>query len=82
MRLLYTLTLAAGLFLSACSGNDARLPIYGDREAVEKNIDGKVIIDTAYHTIPAFSFLNQDSVLITDKNFDNKIYIANYIFTH
>ncbi|MGJ1318380.1 SCO family protein [Sphingobacterium spiritivorum] len=82
MRLLYTLTLAAGLFLSACSGNDAKLPIYGDREAVEKNIDGKVIIDTAYHTIPAFSFLNQDSVLITDKNFDNKIYIANFFFTH
>ena len=33
------------------------------------------------HTIDNFSFLNQDSSLITQSVFDNKIHVANFIFT-
>ena len=33
------------------------------------------------HTIGSFSFLNQDSALVTEKIFDNKIHVANFIFT-
>lgn len=33
------------------------------------------------HTIDNFTFLNQDSNLITQSVFDNKIHIANFIFT-
>ena len=33
------------------------------------------------HTISDFSFLNQDSLLINQHIFDNKIHIANFIFT-
>ena len=65
-----------------CQSNTATLPIYGQREPVEKIIDGKTVTDTIYHTIPAFKFLNQDSVYVTDKNYDNKVYIANFFFTH
>lgn len=36
--------------------------------------------DTVYPTISAFKFLNQDSILITNKTFDGKIYIADFIF--
>lgn len=68
--------------ISCKNNNSTPLPIYGQREAVEKTVDGKQITDTIYHTIPAFQFLNQDSVLISDKNFDNKVYIANFFFTH
>lgn len=67
---------------SSCQSNSPTLPIYGQREPIEKIVDGKTVTDTLYHTIPAFKFLNQDSVYITDKNFDNKIYIANFFFTH
>jgi protein SCO1/2 len=33
------------------------------------------------HTINPFSFLNQDSNVITQSVFDNKIHVANFIFT-
>lgn len=68
--------------LQACTEpSDNRLPILGNREPVEKIVDGKTVVDTVYQTIPAFSYLNQDSVVITDKDFDNKIYIADFFFT-
>jgi protein SCO1 len=58
------------------------LPIYGEREGVNKTIvDGKERIDTIYHTIPAFSFTNQDGKTVTDKTFEGKIYVANFFFT-
>lgn len=72
----------AALGFSSCQSNTKTLPIYGQREPVEKIVDGKTVTDTLYHTIPAFKFLNQDSVYITDKNYDNKVYIANFFFTH
>lgn len=82
MGKIFLYALAFGLALSSCSNEIKKLPIYGDRDPVEKTIDGKTIVDTVYHTIPPFSFLNQDSVMLTEKNFDNKIYIANFFFTH
>lgn len=33
------------------------------------------------HTIPSFSFLNQDGQTITNKTFDNKIYVTDFFFT-
>ena len=68
--------------LQACTNkSDNKLPILGNREPVERIVDGKTIVDTVYQTIPPFSYLNQDSVLVTDKDFDHKIYIADFFFT-
>lgn len=53
----------------------------GERAPVEKTVDGKIVVDTVYQTIPPFSYLNQDSVLVTEKDFENKIYIADFFFT-
>lgn len=36
--------------------------------------------DTTYPTIRNFEFRNQDSLLISDKNFEGKIYVADFIF--
>lgn len=48
-------------------------PIFDNDEAlIEKNIT---------HKIDDFSFLNQDSILITQKIIEGKIHIANFIFT-
>jgi len=33
------------------------------------------------HTIPAFSFTDQDGQTVTEKTVDGKIYVANFIFT-
>ncbi len=68
--------------LQSCSNkSENKLPILGERAPVEKTVDGKIVIDTVYQTIPPFSYLNQDSVIITDKDFENKIYIADFFFT-
>ena len=37
--------------------------------------------DTIYHKIPAFNFLNQDSIWVNEKSFDNQIYVADFFFT-
>ncbi len=70
------------ILLTACSSKEnKKLPILGNREPVEKTMNGKTVVDTIYQTIPTFSFLNQDSVIVSDKDFDGKIYVADFFFT-
>lgn len=81
--LIYLLFLA---FISiSCSHNskdhEEKLPILGRREAVEKEINGKTLTDTIYHTIADFSFVDQDSNKVTQEIFDDKIYVADFFFT-
>lgn len=73
--------LVALFFAAGCQSKSERLPIYGNREAVTKIVDGKSITDTVYQTIPSFQFVNQDSVLIDNHLFDGKIYVADFFFT-
>lgn len=37
--------------------------------------------DTIYHTVPDYSFLNQDSILTDSKLYDNKIQVVDFKFT-
>ena len=53
------------------------LPYLGPKDT--QIVDGKV--DTIYHKIPAFRFLNQDSTWVSDKDFAGKIYVADFFFT-
>lgn len=69
------------LILSACQSGPMKLPYLGEREAIEKLVDGKKVIDTLYQSIPPFQFTNQDSVLITEKDFEGKIYVSDFFFT-
>lgn len=55
--------------LFSCGPTERKLPIYGERSPVEREVDGKKVVDTIYHTIPNFSFLNQDSTTITQDFF-------------
>lgn len=36
--------------------------------------------DTIYHTIPPFRFQNQDGNIVTEKDLDDKVYVANFFF--
>ena len=58
--------------LASCKQKDRRLPF------LQQEVVGK---DTTYKTIPSFKFLNQDSAVVTDKDFDGKIYVADFFFT-
>lgn len=60
--------------LMACEYKPSKLPIIGERDVV----DG----DTVYHSVRPFSFVNQDSQLITEKTFEGKIYVVDFFFTH
>lgn len=71
----------ASLWVAGCSESKRELPILGQKDTKVKMVDGKEVIDTIYHQIPDFEFLNQDSVLISQKNFAGKIYIADFFFT-
>jgi protein SCO1/2 len=81
MRLLFLLSIALGLLQACTTQTDKKLPILGEREPVERVVDGKTVVDTIYQTIPPFSYLNQDSVILSDKDFDNTIYVADFFFT-
>ncbi|PRD55950.1 SCO family protein [Sphingobacterium gobiense] len=86
MKLKLTTYLSAfafsSIFVACTETNEKKLPIIGERATEERIVDGRTVVDTIYHQIPAFAFLNQDSVEITEKYFDNKVYVANFFFTH
>lgn len=75
------LAFLSSFILISCAESNKKLPILGHREVVEKVIDGTTVIDTVYQTIPAFSFLDQDSTVIDNKVMSDKIYIADFFFT-
>lgn len=75
---LYLVLLLAVLF--GCKTEQKRLPFL-QLETTEKVVDGKTVIDSSFRTIPAFRLLNQDSAVVTEKDFDGTIYVADFFFT-
>ncbi len=76
-----TICIVSVIALSSCQ-QEKKLPIYGDRHAqTVKDAAGVEKIDTVYQTIPDWSFLNQDSVVTTNKITDGKVYVADFFFT-
>jgi protein SCO1/2 len=57
------------------------LPILGNRQAIERQVDGKTIVDTLYSTVPNFSFMNQNGDSVTQLTTQGKIYVADFFFT-
>lgn len=66
-------------FLS-CKNKPKRLPFL-QLETTERVVAGQTIIDSSFRTIPAFKLLNQDSVVVTEKDFNGTIYVADFFFT-
>lgn len=69
---LLTLGICGLVALQSCTETNRELPYLGFHDEV----DGK----TVYHQIPDFSFINQDSVAITQQDFKDKIYVADFFF--
>ena len=60
------------LTLLACTEEKKRtrvLPMLGNYDLEYKTIDGEKIVDTLFHKIPVFTFLNEDSILKTNSDF-------------
>lgn len=75
--------LSAGLLYSCSESgtNGKTLPILGEREAVEREVNGKTVVDTVYHQIPDFAFVDQDSQQVSQNTVDGKIYVTDFFFT-
>lgn len=72
MRSLFIVASTLILF-SACKPKQQPLPIFGERD-----FNGT---DTVYHTIAPFSFVDQDSLTVTNDTFAGKMYVADFFFT-
>ena len=55
MKKVVLVAIASLIFQSCVNTSERKLPILGEREPVEKTVDGKLLIDTIYQTVPAFS---------------------------
>lgn len=80
---LFFLAIAGGLLISGCVRykSEEKLPILGPKEPIEKTVDGKLVVDTLYHTIPEFSFTNQNGEEVTEKEYQGKYYVTDFFFT-
>ncbi len=59
----------------ACQHTQQPLPYIGEHDYNEATGD------TIYHSIRDFAFVDQDSQLVTNETFANKVYLADFFFT-
>jgi len=57
------------------------LPIYNPADVNPELVDSTVQYVAKYHTIGNFSFTNQNGKTITQKDYEGKIYVADFFFT-
>jgi len=76
------LLLVLTMLLISCQTDNTPLPILGEKDITEKTVDGNVVKDTTYYTVPDFNFTNQHGKAITPATFEDKIYVSDFFFTH
>ncbi len=74
MKNLFFIICLWGLYAGCESPSPQTLPILGQRDVVNG--------DTVYHSIPDFSFIDQDSQVVTNETFAGKAYVADFFFIH
>jgi protein SCO1 len=57
------------------------LPIFNPADVNPELVDSTVQYIQKYHTIADFSFTNQNGKIITQKDYEGKIYVADFFFT-
>ena len=84
------LIIILSLFIFSCGGQKKsqqhqvdmpKLPYMGKYDIIEKTENGKTVYDTVFTAIPSFRFINQDNKIITEKDYNGKVYIADFFFT-
>ncbi len=68
------------LFYSALKPKKS-LPIYNPSMVNPELVDSTVQYISKYHAIADFSFTNQNGKIITQKDYEGKIYVADFFFT-
>ena len=57
------------------------LPVYQPAMIDPKLVDESIQFVKKYHTIAPFTMTNQNGQTITEKNYENKVYVADFFFT-
>jgi protein SCO1/2 len=57
------------------------LPVYSPSMVNPEMVDSTVQYISKYHTIADFKFTNQNGKIITQKDYENKVYVADFFFT-
>ncbi|PHR33687.1 MAG: SCO family protein [Fluviicola sp.] len=76
--------IAVALVIFTACGEDKKvrvLPLIGQYDIEYKTVDGVEVEDTIYPTIPAFTYLNQDSTEVTAESMKGKIWVADFFFS-
>lgn len=68
------------LFYNALKPEE-KLPVYQPAMVNFELVDSTIQHQKKYHTIADFSLTNQNGITITQKEYENKIYIADFFFT-
>jgi protein SCO1 len=69
------------VLILSCQNKKSALPYYNEPNFSPLFLNEAEAEKKIQHSISNFSFLNQDSVIITNKTINNKIHVANFIFT-
>ncbi|WP_241684814.1 SCO family protein [Cyclobacterium xiamenense] len=69
--------------MAACQdpSTSESLPILGNRHTEEITVDGVTRVDTVYHTIADFTFINQEGESVSNDDVRGKVYVADFFFT-
>ncbi len=57
------------------------LPVYNPSDVNPELVDSTMQFKSKYHKIANFSFINQNGKIITQKDYEGKIYVADFFFT-
>ncbi len=69
-----------GLFYIALKPKEV-LPVYQPAMVTPELVDESIQFVKKYHTIAPFSMTNQNGQTITEKDYENSIYVADFFFT-
>ena len=83
IRLLKNSSIFIFILLVGCKNKPAvtPLPFFNQPDFTPEWISSSEAGYDSIHQIPAFSFINQNGIAITETTVENKIYVANFIFT-
>ena len=74
--------LSVAFLMASCSSAPvSALPYYNTPDFTPLFLTEKQAAETVSHTIPDFAFLDQNEKMFSSKALDNKIHVANFIFT-
>jgi len=60
---------------------EKRLPVYNPADVNPKLVDKDVVHQRRNHKVADFTLLNQNGEIITQKEYEDKIYVADFFFT-